>query len=112
MSIHVVDCFLNGGDFFGIFIRNLGLEFFFESHDQLNGIKRVSAKVFNNLFAATEANADNETLKKVASFYYDPKVLKAEDEESKGTAVPTEIDQQELKDLLKRYQEDLKEQTQ
>ena len=71
-----------------------------------------SAKVFNNLFAATEANADNETLKKVASFYYDPKVLKAEDEESKGTAVPTEIDQQELKDLLKRYQEDLKEQTQ
>ena len=74
--------------------------------------KQDSAKVFNNLFAATEANADNETLKKVASFYYDPKVLKAEDEESKGTAVPTEVDQQELKDLLKRYQEDLKEQTQ
>ena len=74
--------------------------------------KQDSAKVFNNLFAATEANADNETLKKVASFYYDPKVLKAEDEESKGTAVPTEVDQQELKDLLTRYQEDLKEQTQ
>lgn len=71
-----------------------------------------SARVFNNLFAATEANADNETLKQVASFYYDPKVLEAEDEESKGTAVPTEVDQQELKDLLKRYQEDLKEQTQ
>ena len=74
--------------------------------------KQDSAKVFNNLFAAAEANADNETLKKVASFYYDPKVLKAEDEESKGTAVPTEVDQQELKDLLTRYQEDLKEQTQ
>ena len=59
-----------------------------------------------------EANADNETLKQVASFYYDPKVLEAEDEESNGTAVPTEVDQQELKDLLKRYQEDLKEQTQ
>jgi len=33
-----------------------------------------SAKVYDNLFAATEANADNETLKKVASFYYDDKV--------------------------------------
>lgn len=69
-----------------------------------------SAKVFDNLFAATQANADNETLKKVASFYYDPKVLKAEEEETKGTAVPTKVDQQELKDLLARYSQDLKDQ--
>lgn len=70
-----------------------------------------SAKVYDNIFAATEANADNETLKKVASFYYDPKVLDAEKEESKGTAVPTKVDQQELKDLLKRYSQDLKDQS-
>lgn len=70
-----------------------------------------SAKVYDNLFAATEANADNETLKKVASFYYDDKVQDAEKTETKGTAVPTKVDQQELKDLLARYSQDLKEQT-
>lgn len=70
-----------------------------------------SAKVYDNLFAATEANADNETLKKVAGFYYDDKVQEAEKQETKGTAVPTRVDQQELKDLLSRYSEDLKGQS-
>ena len=70
-----------------------------------------SAKVYDNLFAATQANADDETLKKVASFYYDPKVQEAEKKETKGTAVPTKVDQQELKDLLARYSQDLKEQS-
>jgi len=70
-----------------------------------------SAKVYDNLFAATEANADNETLKKVAGFYYDDKVQEAEKKETKGTAVPTRVDQQELKDLLARYSTDLKEQS-
>ena len=60
---------------------------------------------------ADQANADNETLKKVASFYYDDKVQEAEKTETKGTAVPTKVDQQELKDLLARYSQDLKEQT-
>ncbi|RKQ33413.1 MetQ/NlpA family ABC transporter substrate-binding protein [Kocuria tytonis] len=70
-----------------------------------------SAKVYDNLFAATEANADNETLKKVAGFYYDDKVQEAEKKETKGTAVPTRVDQQELKDLLARYAKDLQEQS-
>ena len=70
-----------------------------------------SAKVYDNLFAATQANADDETLKKVAGFYYDPKVQEAEKKETKGTAVPTKVDQQELKDLLARYSQDLKEQS-
>jgi len=70
-----------------------------------------SAKVYDNLFAATAANADNETLKKVAGFYYDDKVQEAEKKETKGTAVPTRVDQQELKDLLARYSTDLKEQS-
>lgn len=73
--------------------------------------KQDSAKVYDNLFAATRDNAENETLKKVASFYYDPKVLEAEKEETKGTAVPTEVDQQELEDLLQRYSQDLKDQS-
>ena len=68
-----------------------------------------SAKVYDNIFAATEENADNETLQKVAGFYYDEKVQEAEEKETKGTAVPTKVDQQELKDLLARYSEDLKE---
>ena len=70
-----------------------------------------SAKVYDNLFAATEANAEKEDLKKVASFYYDDKVQEAEKKETKGTAVPTRVDQQELKDLLARYSTDLKEQS-
>lgn len=70
-----------------------------------------SAKVYDNLFAATEANADNETLRQVAGFYYDPKVLEAEKKETKGTAVPTRVDQQELKDLLQRYSQDLEDQS-
>jgi len=70
-----------------------------------------SAKVYDNLFAATEANAENEDLKKVAGFYYDDKVQEAEKKETKGTAVATKVDQQELKDLLARYSKDLKEQS-
>ncbi|WP_144942277.1 MetQ/NlpA family ABC transporter substrate-binding protein [Kocuria salsicia] len=70
-----------------------------------------SAKVYDNIFASTEANADDETLKKVAGFYYDDKVQEAEKKETKGTAVPTKVDQQELKDLLTRYSQDLKDQT-
>ncbi|MBS6029311.1 MAG: ABC transporter substrate-binding protein [Kocuria rhizophila] len=70
-----------------------------------------SAKVYDNIFASTEANADDETLKKVAGFYYDDKVQEAEKKETKGTAVPTKLDQQELKDLLTRYSQDLKDQT-
>ena len=69
-----------------------------------------SAKVYDNIFASTEANADDETLKKVAGFYYDDKVQEAEKKETKGTAVPTKVDQQELKDLLDRYAKDLKDQ--
>ena len=37
--------------------------------------------------------------------------MEAEKQETKGTAVPTEVDQQELKDLLSRYSEDLKGQS-
>ncbi|VXB63452.1 hypothetical protein PSEUDO8O_170117 [Pseudomonas sp. 8O] len=44
---HVVDSFLNGGDFLSLLVRDLGLEFFLESHHQLNGVKRVGTQVFN-----------------------------------------------------------------
>ena len=44
---NVVDGFLNGGDLLGLLVRDFGLEFLFESHHQLNGVKRVSTQVFD-----------------------------------------------------------------
>jgi hypothetical protein len=44
---NVVDCGLNSSDFFSFFVRDFGLEFLFQSHHQLNGVKGVSTQVFN-----------------------------------------------------------------
>src|SRR5580700_1317981 len=35
----VVDGVLHGADFFGVFVRNLDVETFFESHDQFDGVQ-------------------------------------------------------------------------
>ena len=45
ISGDVVDSRLNSGDLLGFFIRNFGIEFFFQRHYQFNGIQRVSAQV-------------------------------------------------------------------
>jgi hypothetical protein len=47
MAGNVVDSQLNGGDLFRFFVRDFGLEFLFQSHNQLNGVQGVSAQVFN-----------------------------------------------------------------
>ena len=43
VGVHVVDSLLNGRDFLGLFIRNFGLEFLFQGHDQfpLQGSQKV-----------------------------------------------------------------------
>src|SRR6185369_16206909 len=43
--IDIVDCLLDGSDLFGFFVWNLGLEFLFEGHDELDGIQGVRAQV-------------------------------------------------------------------
>ena len=39
----------NGLKLLGFFVRNVDSEFFFERHDEFDGIKRVGSKVFNEL---------------------------------------------------------------
>src|SRR5207253_4849821 len=46
MASNVVDSSLNGSDLLGFFVRNFGLEFLFQSHHQLNGVKGVGTQVF------------------------------------------------------------------
>ena len=41
----VIDRLLHRGDLLGVLVRNLGLEFLFQSHDELNRVQRVGAKV-------------------------------------------------------------------
>ena len=45
--MHVINCFLNLGDFLSFFVRNFGFKFFFQSHYQLDGVKRVSPQIFD-----------------------------------------------------------------
>src|ERR1035438_9368653 len=45
MRIDVIDGLLNGRDFFGILVRDLGLEFLFERHDQFDSVQRVCAEI-------------------------------------------------------------------
>ena len=46
-GVDEVDRLLNSRNFFGFLVRNLGFEFFFESHYQFNGIQRVGTKVID-----------------------------------------------------------------
>lgn len=41
----VVDCLLNGSDFFSFFVRNFALEFFFKRHNEFNGVQRIGAQI-------------------------------------------------------------------
>src|SRR5690554_3742338 len=47
VRVNVVDGFLYSGDLLGFFVRNFSLEFFFQSHDQLNGVQRVGTQIFD-----------------------------------------------------------------
>ncbi len=45
LSFDVGDRVAYGGDFFSVFVRDRNLEFFFELHDQLDGVERIGAEV-------------------------------------------------------------------
>src|SRR6187402_2311442 len=44
---NVIDCSLYSSDLLSFFVRDFGLEFLFQSHHQLNGVKGVGTQVFN-----------------------------------------------------------------
>lgn len=70
------------------------------------------SRAYVNLFTTTEELADDETLRKVAALYHEQPVIDAEMEETKGTAVPLQLEPEELQDLTQRYQQELKDQQQ
>src|SRR5215471_7963309 len=43
--VDVVDGLVDGGDLFGVLVRNLDLEFLFEGHHQLDGVERVGSQI-------------------------------------------------------------------
>src|SRR5437667_5682650 len=45
VSVHVIDGLLHRSDLFSLLIRDLRLEFFFESHHEFDGVERVRAEV-------------------------------------------------------------------
>jgi len=47
VAVDVVDGCLNGSDLLGFFVRDFGLEFLFQSHHQLNGVKRIGTQVID-----------------------------------------------------------------
>ncbi|STD19346.1 Uncharacterised protein [Enterobacter asburiae] len=47
VTVDVINGSLNGGDLLSFFVRNLSIKLFFQSHYQLNGVKRICAQVFN-----------------------------------------------------------------
>ncbi len=70
--------------------------------------KDPSAVPYVNAFVSRAEDKDNETFKKIAELYHDPKVQKAVADESKGTSVEAKNSQQELIDVLKKYEDSLK----
>ena len=70
------------------------------------------SRAYVNLFTTTEELADDETLRQVADLYHEQAVLDAEMEETKDTAVPLQLEPEELQELTERYQQELKDQQQ
>ncbi|MFE7632179.1 MetQ/NlpA family ABC transporter substrate-binding protein [Kocuria sp. NPDC057446] len=70
------------------------------------------SRAYVNLFTTTEELADDETLRQVADLYHEQAVLDAEMEETKDTAVPLQLEPEELQELTARYQQELKDQEQ
>ncbi|MGQ1797795.1 MetQ/NlpA family ABC transporter substrate-binding protein [Kocuria oceani] len=70
------------------------------------------SRAYVNLFTTTEELADDETLRQVADLYHEQSVIDAEMEETKDTAVPLQLEPEELQELTARYQQELKDQGQ
>src|SRR5438270_924333 len=45
MRAYVIDSLLHGGDFLGVLIGDLGLELFFERHDELDRVQGIRTEV-------------------------------------------------------------------
>ncbi|MDO5618786.1 MetQ/NlpA family ABC transporter substrate-binding protein [Kocuria sp.] len=74
-----------------------------------DGVGEESSYPYVNLFTTTGANADDETLNKVADLFHTDSVLAAEAEESRDTAVSLDLPREQLDQILADYQADLQQ---
>ncbi|MDO5749795.1 MAG: MetQ/NlpA family ABC transporter substrate-binding protein [Rothia sp. (in: high G+C Gram-positive bacteria)] len=90
------------------FIKDAGLE----PKDALaqDDPKNPKALKYANLFVSKKENADKESYKKVVEIYHTEPVQKVVQEETKNTAVEVKASAQELRELLKQEQENIKKQ--
>ncbi len=66
------------------------------------------AEPFINVFVVKADRADDQRLKDLAAIYHDPEVLEAAREDSKGTAVPVERSEEDLKEILERTEAEVR----
>ncbi|AWB83443.1 MetQ/NlpA family ABC transporter substrate-binding protein [Corynebacterium liangguodongii] len=62
------------------------------------------AEPYINVFAARAGDIDNETLNKLVEIWHDPKVIEANEQDSKGTSVEVTRDKAELNDILTKLE--------
>ena len=66
LAFDVFNSLANGGQTFGIFVRNVGVEAFFEGHDEFHEVEAVGTEVFDEfgiigdlIFSNTELGDDD-----------------------------------------------------
>lgn len=64
------------------------------------------AKPYVNLFVSTDENKDNETYKEVVDIFHSPEVQEVVKQETAGTAVEVKTDVKELRDTLKKTEDE------
>lgn len=68
-----------------------------------------AAEPYINVFATTQANKDNEQLKKLAEIWRSPEVTEAVARDSRGTSIPVDRPQADLVEILESAEKDARE---
>jgi len=68
-----------------------------------------AAEPYINVFATTQANKDNEQLKKLAEIWHSPEVTEAVARDSRGTSIPVKRPVEDLEAILEAAEKDARE---
>ena len=68
-----------------------------------------AAEPYINVFATTQANKDNEQLKKLAEIWHSPEVTEAVARDSRGTSIPVQRPVEDLEKILDAAEQDARE---
>lgn len=69
----------------------------------------AAAEPYINVFATTQANKDNEQLKKLAEIWHSPEVTEAVARDSRGTSIPVKRPVEDLEAILEAAEKDARE---